>query len=121
MKRPISIKLDERVWVHIKDKPNRSRYIEELIKQDIHQAQIKPIVQSVSDELLSSEAFFNGISVRLNIIPPKSPTPSPSKGLSELSSTDYPCCRKPAPCKHWAFDENAGGWKNILNGIVRNE
>jgi len=118
MKRPISIKLDERLWVHIKDKPNRSRYIEELIKQDIHQAQIKPIVQSVSDELLSDEGFFNELSLRLNVTSFRSSTSSRSEASSKFSS---PCCEEVELCKHWFYNEDEGNWKNELTRKVRDE
>ena len=104
MKKPISIKLDEKLWVYIKNKPNRSRYFEELVKQDLQQAQKKPIVEAVINQLLSDETFFREISERL-----KAPDPV----------TGYPCCQAVKPCKHWVFDGTEGQYSNQLTGEVR--
>lgn len=126
MKKPISVKLDERLWVHVKNKINRSKYIEELVKQDIQQEQIKPIVQSVANELLTNESFFNELKERLSItngityssekrnteeFVPKAPDPV----------VGYDCCQQEKPCKHWVWDVNKALWINSLTGGARSE
>ena len=65
MKRNISAKIDENLFVHIKNKPNISRYIEELIKQDIQMQQKKPIIEAVRTSLLEDEYFIAEISRRI--------------------------------------------------------
>ncbi len=121
MKKPISIKLSERLWVYIKDKPNKSRYVEELIKQDIQQAQVKPIVQSVIQELLSNETFFREMGERLRL--PDRPTLRVEKVedtvLAPNLSVGYPCCLKKVPCKHWSFNGADDQWVNILTGEIK--
>ena len=124
MKKPVSIKIDEKLWVFIKNKPNKSRYIEELIKQDIQQAQVKPIVQSVIHELMSNETFFREISERLKVpvrvtaelAPPAEVfVPKPPDPI-----TGYPCCQSATKrCKHWEFDGVGDGWVNILTGEIK--
>lgn len=132
MKKPISIKLSERLWVYIKDKPNKSRYIEELIKQDVQQAQVKPIVQSVMRELLSNESFFREMSERLTkpttqemIFPTQLMDPlldkleQPFVPKPPDPATGYPCCQKQVPCKHWSFNGADDLWINILTGETK--
>lgn len=127
MKKPISIKLDEKLWIFIKDKPNKSRYVEELIKEDIQGQQTKPIVQAVINELLGSEVFFAEIRARIgnsttNSIPISGPTqntattfvPKPPDPI-----TGYPCCQQSKPCKHWHWDEIDQVYRNELTGAVR--
>lgn len=122
MKKPISIKLDERLWVYVKSKTNKSRYIEQLIKQDLHQQQLQPIVSAVMQELLSNEVFFSEMQERLTgtkVIKtekeeqfvPKPPDPQ----------TGYECCERSSPCKHWVFDDNDEVWRNILTGATKSE
>lgn len=122
MKRSISLRIDEKLWIFVKDKPNRSKYVEELIKQDIQQTQVKPIVQSVIDELMRNEGFFREVSERLktprnvaHVVRPDLTSPS----VSSLNSGDHPCCRSATTrCKHWEFD-SAEGWVNTLTGEIR--
>lgn len=124
MKKPISIKLDEALWVHIKSKTNKSAYISELIKQDLQQAKIKPITESVINELLTSEVFFNEMSQRLKVksvqfnAPVKSDVFVPRPPDPQVG---YPCCQKPAPCKHWKFNDIEQHWVNELTGEVKSE
>lgn len=125
MKKPISIKLSENLWVYIKDKPNKSRYIEELIKQDIQQAQVKPIVQSVMQELLSNESFFREMSERMNIQSIKRVVEAPTSSSEPFVPkppdpiTGYPCCLKEIPCKHWSFNGADDQWVNVLTGEIK--
>ncbi len=121
MKKPISIKLDEKLWVFIKNKPNKSRYIEELVKQDIQQAQVKPIVQSVIDELMRNEAFFAEMQNRLGIktINHTPPKPEVFTPLPPDPQIGYPCCQGVKPCKHWVWDEVNVLWRNSLTQATR--
>lgn len=125
MKKPISIKLDEKLWVYIKNKPNRSRYFEELVKQDLQQAQKKPIVEAVINQLLSDETFFREISERLNIQTIKTPLAPNTQSDASFTPkapdpvTGYPCCQAVKPCKHWVFDGTEGQYSNQLTGEVR--
>lgn len=119
----------------IKDKPNRSRYIEELIKQDIQQQNVKPITRSVASELLADESFFRELSGRvrsdsrvpmtpdnpsqLTASPITSPNPEPFVPKPPDPITGYPCCQLNKPCKHWTFNGLEGVWVNELTGKTR--
>ena len=134
MKKPISIKLDEELWVHIKNKPNKSRYISELIKQDIQLLHTRPIVQAVSSELLQNEGFFREIQSRVRS---DSGVPSTPDNPFQLTATPigeppkpfipkppdpilgYPCCQKEKPCKHWAWQPSGDGYVNTLTGQIK--
>jgi hypothetical protein len=129
VKKPMSFRLDEKLWVFIKNKPNKSRYIEELVKQDIQQAQVKPIVQSVIQELLVNESFFREMGERLKVKPQVIPDvtgshveirPEPFIPKPPDPVTGYPCCQKTDyRCKHWEFDATGEGWVNTLTGEIR--
>lgn len=125
MKRSLSIKLDENLWIFIKNKPNKSAYLQELIKQDLQGQQVKPIVQAVITELLVNEFFFYELRTRLAnsitngiTVPVKQNTkkliPRPPDPL-----TGYPCCAKATPCKHWKWNELDNVWVNELTNQVR--
>lgn len=125
MKKPISIKLDEKLWVYVKDKPNRSMYIQGLIKQDLQAQQTKPIVQAVLNQLLQSELFFEEIRARLgNSITNSITLPSKNENTPFIpgppdAKTGYPCCLKQSPCKHWLWNDTDAVWVNELTGNSR--
>lgn len=66
MKKQLSVTLDQGLYNLIKHKPNLSRYIEELVKQDLQQKQVKSIVKGVVDDLLTNEPFINELSMRIS-------------------------------------------------------
>lgn len=58
MKKPISAKIDEVLWRHVQSKPNASRYIEALIKQDFQMQRSEPLYDALVARLLKdSEAL----------------------------------------------------------------
>lgn len=119
------------MWVYIKNKANKSRYIEELVKQDLQMQQTKPIVKAVIDELLKNEYFFKELSERLKL--PQNTASIPSKLSPTLSTTPeqpftprppdpktgYSCCQKEKPCKHWTWEGNESAYINSLTGARR--
>ena len=112
MKKPISVKLDESLWVFIKNKPNKSRYISELIKQDIQMQNTRPIVKAIREELLADEDFFQELTSRTKQHTSQRPIESPEVG--------YACCQKTPPCKHWQWDSVTGeGYINSITGERR--
>lgn len=119
MKKVISITLDEKLWIYIKNKTNKSRYIEELIKQDLQQQQVKPIVKAVGDELLASSVFFDELASRLARPTQSASIPSNDVFVPPSPRTGYPCCQKASPCKHWSFDGLNDVWVNSLTGMTR--
>lgn len=126
MKKPISIKLDENLWVFIKNKTNKSRYFEELVKQDIQMKQMKPIVKAVADELLGNEVFIRELFKRVGSIPTVAQASVASQNNSQPfvprppdPATGYPCCNQSKPCKHWAWNATDSIYKNELTGKVR--
>lgn len=139
MKKQLSIKLDETLYSHIKEKPNLSRYIEELVKQDIQMQYQKPITQAVIAELLENEMFISELSSRLGSTPhqpspPQSPTPQinePEKNhnsadqliaaMANLPAMERACCTAKSPCKHWSFDGVEDVWVNSFSGRERGE
>lgn len=130
MKKPISIKLDESLWVHIKNKTNKSAYISELIKQDIQAQQTKPIVDAVRSKLLEDEVFVRELSERLKVKPITNMLPTQlTEPLLDKQSfvprppnpqTGYPCCQLEKPCKHWVWNSDTGeGYVNSITGEIR--
>jgi hypothetical protein len=129
MNRNISVSIQEELYPYVQKKTNISRYINELVKQDIQMQQKKPIVKAVIDELLQSEEFFAAINERMNrgikpMAPPpaalaRSETSKPFVPRSPDSIAGYACCSAQKPCKHWAFDGVEGVWKNELTGGIR--
>lgn len=124
MKKPVSIKLDEQLWVYIKNKTNKSRFISELIKQDMQAQVIKPIVDGVREKLLQDEVFISEISSRMSKAGStayiSSPVNAPFVPRPPDPTTGYPCCSKATPCKHWTFDGTDDVWTNTLTGATRN-
>lgn len=61
VKQRITIRVDNVLFQHAKSKPNVSRYIEGLIKQDLQLELTMPIVQAVRQELMGDEEFFTEV------------------------------------------------------------
>lgn len=125
MSHNISISVNDKLWPHIKDKPNKSRFIGELIKEHIHGSIEKPIVLTVKNALLVDEIFIAELAERM-----KKGTSSPSSSTTTLPkepfiprppnpTTGYPCCSSPVPCKHWQWDDIQQHHINNLTGAVR--
>lgn len=124
MTKVVSIRLDDTLWGAIKDKPNVSRYIGGLVKQDVQMQFVKPIVKAVIDELLSSELFFTELRLRLEISQKQensitnSTTTEDESVYTPLTSTamERGCCVATKPCQHWTFDGITSSWINSLSG-----
>lgn len=124
----VTIKLDDALWSLISHKTNTSRYIKELIKQDVQLQQAKPIVEAVVIELLKHELFIAELSARVlkgkalgmtNTSVTSMTQSTPFVPRPPDPSTGYPCCTKDMLCKHWQWDETAGQRINTLTGAVR--
>lgn len=108
---------------------NRSEYIESLVMGG-----------KVADELATTDSvllahmkamekrLISLLEERSSVAPPT--LQAPADPLDALASqafvprppnplTGYPCCERPAPCKHWVFDGNEGVWRNNLTGTTR--
>lgn len=51
-KRHLSIRLDDLIYRHVKSKPNATRYIEGLIKQDFQMEQKEPLYEAIIQRFL---------------------------------------------------------------------
>lgn len=130
MKKPLGIRLEDSLWRHVKNKPNHSRYVEGLIKQDIQMEHTKPIVEAVKQELMQNEGFFFELSQRLGTkrLDVVSPTGGVGKSESQVfvprppdPHSGYPCCQKTSPCKHWKFNDVEQYWVNELTGEIKSD
>lgn len=65
-KRHISIRLDEIIFRYVKSKPNASRYIEGLIKQDFQMEQKEPLYQAFIARLLKDDEVLGVLAKRFN-------------------------------------------------------
>jgi len=120
MKISKTFRLSEEAVAELDKQANATQYLEDLLLRGgervyevvpLHQleallADIKqsPVVaqppQPLSPAYQSSSEFV-----------PKPPNPL----------TGYPCCERPAPCKHWAWDDSVPAWKNSITGATRDE
>ena len=57
-KKHLSIRLDHMVYYHVKTKPNASRYIEALVKQDLQMQQRQPIYSAITEQMLKDDKFL---------------------------------------------------------------
>lgn len=64
-KQSLSIRLDPAFYQYAKSKPNASRYIANLIKQDYAMEVRTPITEVVKKALLEDEEFFNEVVERV--------------------------------------------------------
>lgn len=66
MKQAITITLDKSLLKAISTKTtNKSKYIEELIKQDLFMSHVDTIANRTATELLSNELFIKELTVRV--------------------------------------------------------
>lgn len=64
-KRQLTIRLSEPFSSYARNKPNVSRYIEGLVKQDYVMEIKHPIVKAVKLELMADEEFFSEVVERV--------------------------------------------------------
>lgn len=67
-KKHISIRLDPIVYNHVKTKPNASRYIEALIKQDLQYERRDSIYTAITGHLLKDEEYLVKLASKLKNI-----------------------------------------------------
>ena len=71
---PLSIKISPALYGFIKNKPNKSRYIEELIKQDIQLKESPKIYTAITQQILEDVEFLESLRLKLSKVKGESRT-----------------------------------------------
>lgn len=66
LKKVISISIDPMVHRYVRTKPNYSRYIEGLIKQDMQLQNKEAIYEAITERMLKDDAYLARLAQRLN-------------------------------------------------------
>lgn len=85
MKHSISIRVDEKIWAYIKNKPNRSRYIEELIREDLQTTNSQGIYEALTARILSDNEYLPKLALKLSQTGSKDVVLSQSESVQVVS------------------------------------
>lgn len=88
MKHALSIRVDDKIYPYIKNLPNKSRYIEGLIREDIHQKNQQSILEQMKARILRDEEFLQALGLKLQQVG-KRPIVSTRGDTQVVSNVDW--------------------------------
>lgn len=99
-------------WEHFKDEPDKSALVNNLLALHYNQPVKTPARMAAHSTYLSPVSSTDkpeGKPVSDKVI----------EDVAKVAGTEFGCCNKANPCKHWVFNSSELTWTNTLSGRKR--